>query len=34
LADYKGDCLGFRLTDNLGGCGAAFGLVQHLVRLC
>ena len=32
LADYKGDCLGFRLAHGLGGCGAALGLVQHLVR--
>ena len=32
LADYKRDGLGLRLLHNLGGGGAALGLVQHLVR--
>jgi hypothetical protein len=32
VADNKGDGLGFRLAYGLGGCGAALGLVQHLVR--
>jgi hypothetical protein len=32
LANDEGDCLGFRLAYSLGGCGAAFCLVQHFVR--
>ena len=31
FADHEGDGLGLRLLDYLGGGGAAFGLMQHLV---
>jgi hypothetical protein len=32
LSDDKGNCLGLGFAYGLGGGGAAFGLVQHLVR--